>query len=62
MKEIKKENLENIENEYKKDITNTIARRALVKSKISDLTKVNEQTEFTRNMFSINLKTLPVTN
>ena len=62
MKEIKKESLENIENEYKKDITNTIARRALVKSKISDLTKVNEQTEFTRNMFSINLKTLPVTN
>lgn len=62
MKEIKKENLENIENEYKKDITNTIARRALVKNKISDLTKVNEQTEFTRNMFSINLKTLPVTN
>lgn len=62
MKEIKKENLENIENEYKKDITNTIARRALVKSKISDLTKINEQTEFTRNMFSINLKTLPVTN
>lgn len=62
MKEIKKENLENIENEYKKDITNTIARRALVKSKISDITKVNEQTEFTRNMFSINLKTLPVTN
>lgn len=62
MKEIKKENLENIENEYKKDIANTIARRALVKSKISDLTKVNEQTEFTRNMFSINLKTLPVTN
>ena len=62
MKEIKKESLENIEKEYKKDITNTIARRALVKSKISDLTKVNEQTEFTRNMFSINLKTLPVTN
>ncbi len=62
MKEIKKENLENIENEYKKDITNTIARRALVKSKISDITKVNEQTEFTRNMFSINLKTLSVTN
>ena len=34
----------------------------MVKNKINDLAKVNEQAEFTRDMFSINLKTLPVTN
>ena len=33
-----------------------------MKSKISDLIRVNEQTEFSRDMFSINLKTLPVTD
>lgn len=62
MNEISKENLKNIEEEYTKNVINTIARRALSKSKIRDITKVNEQTEFTRDMFSINLKTLPVTD
>lgn len=62
MNEISKENLKNIEEEYIKNVINTIARRALSKSKIKDITKVNEQTEFTRDMFSINLKTLPVTD
>lgn len=62
MNEISKENLKNIEEEYTKNVISTIARRALSKSKIRDITKVNEQTEFTRDMFSINLKTLPVTD
>ena len=51
MKEITKENLNNIESQYLKNIANTITRRALVKSKISDLIRVNEQTEFSRDMF-----------
>ena len=62
MNEISKENLKNIEEEYTKNVISTIARRALSKSKIKDITKINEQTEFTRDMFSINLKTLPVTD
>lgn len=62
MKEISKENLESIEKEYLSELGYTITRRALVKNKISDLIRVNEQTEFTRNMFSIDLKTLPVTD
>lgn len=62
MKEISKENLESIEKGYLSELSYTITRRALVKNKISDLIRVNEQTEFTRNMFSIDLKTLPVTD
>lgn len=62
MKEISKENLKNIEDEYKKNISYTITRRALAKTKISDISIVNEQNEFTKSMFSIDLKTLPVTN
>lgn len=62
MKEISKENLDSIEKGYLSELSYTITRRALVKNKISDLIRVNEQTEFTRNMFSINLKTLPVTD
>ena len=62
MNGINKEKLMNIEEEYTKNVASTIARRALSKSKIKDITKVNEQTEFTRDMFSINLKTLPVTD
>ena len=62
MKEINKKFLNNIEQEYLNDQCSTITRRALVKNKINDLAKVNEQAEFTRDMFSINLKTLPVTN
>lgn len=62
MKEINKKFLNNIEQEYLNDQCSTITRRALVKNKINDLAKVNEQAEFTRDMFSFNLKTLPVTN
>lgn len=51
MKEITKENLNNIESQYLNNTAHTITRRALVKSKISDLIRVNEQTEFSRDMF-----------
>ncbi len=62
MLEIKKENLEKIKESYLNEDVYTIARHAMAKSKITDLAKVTEQTEYTRNYFSINLKTLPVTN
>lgn len=62
MKEINNEFLNNVENEYLNNSVYTIARRALTKNKISSLVRVNEQTEFTRNRFSIDLKTLPVTD
>ena len=62
MKEIFIEDLNRIEKEYSKNIGYTIARRALNKTKISDLSIISEQTEYTRNAFSIDLKTLPVTN
>lgn len=62
MKELRKEKLEKIEKQYLDEVSYTIARRALAKNRISDLVRVKEQTEYTRNMFSIDLKTLPVTN
>ena len=62
MKEITNNFITEVEGEYiGKDIY-TIARHALSKNTISSISKVSEQTEFTRNRFSINLKTLPVTN
>ena len=62
MKEITNIFIEDVEKEYKENDIYTIARHALSQSKISSIAKVNEQTEFTRNRFSINLETLPVTN
>lgn len=60
MLELRKENLEKIKKEYLNNDVYTVARHAMSKCKITDLAKVTEQTEFTRNYFSINLKTLPV--
>lgn len=62
MKEITNNFLEDVEKDYVGNDIYTIARHALSQSKISSVSKVNEQTEFTRNRFSINLETLPVTN
>ena len=62
MKEITCELLNEVEKEYKENDVYTIARHALSKNKISSITKVNEQIEFTRNRFSIDIKTLPATN
>lgn len=59
---LSKEFYENVEKEYELNSIYSIARHALCKNRISDLVKVNEQTEYTRNRFSIDLKTLPVTN
>ena len=47
MKEIFIEDLNRIEKEYSKNIGYTIARRALNKTKISDLSIKSEQTEYT---------------
>ena len=60
MYEIKKEKLEELKNEYMQQDIYTVARHALSKQKISDLSKDTSRTEFTRNHFSINIKTLPV--
>lgn len=62
MREVSKEKLNEVEKEYLNNPSNTIARRALVKSRMSFISRVNEQTEFTRNMFSIDLKTLPASD
>lgn len=62
MKEIKKEYLENIKEEYLKNDLHTIARHALYKTNMSDIANIQEATEYNRNYFSIDLKTLPVAN
>lgn len=62
MKEISEEFLKNVESDYLNKDIYTLARHSLTKNKISSLIRVNEQTEYTRNRFSIDIKTLPVTN
>lgn len=62
MKEIKKEHLENLKGKYLNDKISTLSRHALNKTKISDLVRVGERSKVTRDNFSINLDTLPVTN
>ena len=62
MKELTNDFLNNVEGDYLNSDIHTIARHALTNNSISSIAKVNEQTEFTRNRFSIDLKTLKVTN
>ena len=62
MKNITSDFINEVENEYLNNDIYTIARHALTNYSISSIAKVNEQTEFTRNRFSIDLKTLKVTN
>ena len=62
MKELTNDFLNGVEGEYLNSDIHTIARHALTNNSISSIAKVNEQTEFTRNRFSIDLKTLKVTN
>lgn len=62
MKEITNNFINEVEKEYIGNDIYTIARQALLKNKITSITKVNERTEFTRNRFSIDIETLPVTN
>ena len=62
MKNITKDFIDNSEREYESSDIYAVARHALTNNSISSLTKVNEQTEFTRNRFSIDIKTLKVTN
>lgn len=60
MFELKQEKIEKVKEEYLKEDIYTIARHALSNQRISALSKKMEQTEFTRNHFSIDIKTLPV--
>lgn len=62
MKELTADFFYEIEREYLNNDLYTIVRHALTNNSISSIAKVNEQTEFTRNRFSIELKTLKVTN
>ena len=62
MKEITAGFLADTEAEYRQSDIHTVARRALAKNSIGSITRVSEQTEFTRNRFSVNLQTLPATN
>ena len=62
MKKINNDFFDEVEKEYLSNDIYKVARRALNKNKISSLVRVSEQNEYTRNRFSIDLKTLPVTN
>ena len=62
MKEINENLLNTLKDEYLNNPINTVSRHALTNSKIIDIVRVNEQTENTRNMFSINIETLPACN
>ena len=62
MKEIVKEHLEEVLDEYKSNKMYTISRSALNKTKISDLVRVSEQSEYVGNNFSIDIETLKVPN
>lgn len=60
MKELNENLLNNLKKEYLQSPINTVSRRALTHTKIVDLIRVNEEIANTRNMFSINIETLPV--
>ena len=62
MKEIKKEKLDKILDEYKDDVIYKVSRSALNKTKISDLVRVSEQDQFIQNHFSHEIKTMKVPN
>ena len=62
MKEITNNFIENVEGQFVDDPLYKVARRALLKNSISSVTQVNEEVENTRNRFSIDIETLPVTN
>ena len=62
MKNITNNFINEVEGEYLNNDVYTIARHALTNNSINSIAKVNEQTEFTTNRFSIDLKTLKVTN
>ena len=62
MKELTNNFIEEVEKDYVGNDIYTIARHALSNNTISSIARVKEQTEFTRNRFSIDIKTLKVTN
>ena len=62
MEEIKKDYLEKVLEEYNNNPIYRISRSALNKTKISDLVRVGERSEYTQDHFSINLDTMKVAN
>ncbi len=62
MREITNEFLEKVKEEYLGKDIYTVARRALSSCQICHITRVSEQSEFIKNRFSVNIKTLPATN
>ena len=62
MKELSLNRLNVLEEEYRNDKIASITRRALNKNKISNLVRVNERSSILQNDFSINIKTMEVTN
>lgn len=51
-----------VKEEYLQSDVYTIARHALNNHRMSEITRANERTEYTRNNFSINIETLEATN
>ena len=51
-----------VKEEYLESDVYTIARHALNNHRMSEITRANERTEYTRNHFSINIETLEATN
>lgn len=62
MKELSINRLDALEEEYKNDKFSNISRIALYKNKISDLARVGDRSNFLQDDFSINIKTMEVTN
>lgn len=62
MKELSLNRLNVLEEEYRNNKIASITRRALNKNKISDLVRVNERSSILQNDFSINIKTMEVTD
>ena len=62
MKELTKEYLNEIDNEYKDNKIYKLSRLALNKTKISDLVRVGEESSNLVNNFSIDIKTMKVAN
>lgn len=62
MLKISEKDLRKMEKEYSKDKKSTIIRRALYKNDITSISSIMEEEANTNNVFSIDLKTLEVTN
>ena len=62
MEKINSYSINKVKEEYLESDVYTIARHALNNHRMSEITRANERTEYTRNHFSINIETLEATN